>query len=264
LEFELEQLKGEKKEIGDLVESLSAKRREYASIIRETRNKCGRLSEMLKPVRVATAAIIPAEVAELEMEIGRRVERVDQLRRIRESLSRRETIAAEILKIQSQVEDLKGAVDKQMVGIDFESASDKLSDGMNEYVSQLKFDTKKMWTQKEIHYSVKRDSFNVRVGRQKWSSQLGGTMTIYFFLAYHYSLLKLSADPESRIPPFLTIDFPPEIEGEKVADHENFVIEPFVALCKMDEYKHAQVIAAGSAFKGLEGVHRQTLTEVWD
>ncbi len=264
LEFELEQLKGEKNEIADLVESLSGKKRDYTNSIRELRNKCGRLAELLKPVRVATAAIIPPEVAEIEMEIGRRVERVDQLRRIRDALARRERIAAEILKIQSQVEDLKAAVEKQTVDLDFESDSDAISDGMNEYVTQLKFDGKAMWTQKEIQFSVKKDSFSVRVGRQKWSSQLGGTMTIYFFLAYHFSLLKLSANPQSRFPPFLIIDFPPEIEGEKVADHENFVIEPFVELCKMDGYQHVQVIAAGSAFKGLQGVHRQTLTEVWD
>lgn len=264
IEFELDQLKGEKKEIADLIESLSAKKLEYGNSIREIRNKCGRLAEMLKPVRVATAAIIPPEVAKIEMEIGRRVERVDQLRRIRESLARREKIAAEILKIQSQVEDLRIAVEKQTVGIDFESASDSLSDGMNEYVTQLKFDAKKMWTQKHIEFNVKKDTFTVRVGRQKWHSQLGGTMTIYFFLAYHYTLLKLSADPSSRFPPFLIIDFPPEIEGEKVADHENFVIEPFVELCNKVEFKRAQVIAAGSAFKGLQGVHRQTLTEVWN
>ncbi len=232
-------------------------------LVREVRNKCGRLAEMLKPVRVATAAIIPPEVAEIEMEVGRRVERVDQLRRIRESLARRERIAAEILKIQSQVEDLTSEVAKQMVGLDFETASDAISDGMNEYVTQLKFDGKKMWTQKDIQFSVKKDSFTVRVGRQKWTSQLGGTMTIYFFLAYHYSLLKLSADSRSRIPAFLIIDFPPEIEGEKVADHENFVIEPFVDLCKTGGFQDVQVIAAGSAFKGLEGVHRQALTEVW-
>jgi DNA repair ATPase RecN len=264
LEFELDQLKGEKKEISELIESLSGRKRDYSASIRDTRNRCARLAEMLKPVRIATAAIIPPDVAEIEMEIGRRIERVDQLRRIRDALARRETIAAEILKIQSQVADLKAEVERQTGGLDFESASDVISDGMNEYVRQLKFDGKAMWTQRDIQFSVRKDSFSVRVGRQKWSSQLGGTMTIYFFLAYHYALLTLSASAESRVPPFLIVDFPPEIEGEKVADHENFVIEPFVALCKREKYKHVQIIAAGSAFKGLQGVHRQTLSEVWN
>ncbi len=264
LEFELEQLKGEKKELGELIESISNKKNEYSARIREIRNKCARLAEMLKPLRVATAPIIPPELSATEMEIGRRVERVDQLSRIRESLSRRQKISSEIVKIQLLVADLKKQVEKQTEGIDFESASDLLSDGMNEYVAQLKFEGKSMWTQRDIQFSIRKDSFNARVGRQKWSSQLGGTMTIYFFLAYHYTLLKLSSVQESRIPSFLVLDFPPEIEGEKVADHENFVIEPFVSLCQQEKYKRAQIIAAGSAFKGLQGVHRQTLSTVWD
>ncbi|MFN0019490.1 MAG: hypothetical protein ACKVP0_14615 [Pirellulaceae bacterium] len=263
LEFELEQLKGEKKEIGELVESLTANREKYASSIQSLRNKTGRLTEQLNPVRVATAAIIPPEVALIDNEIGRRVERIDQLRRIRESLARREKVAAEILKIQKRVEDLTAQVSQQTAGLDFETASDALSDGMNEFVSALEFEGKKMWTQKEIQFSIKKDSFSVRVGRQKWASQLGGTMTIYFFLAYHYTLLKLTPHIQSRYPGFIMLDFPPEIEGEKVADHENFVLEPFVKLCKSRGYENCQIIAAGSAFKGLQGVHRQALKEVW-
>jgi hypothetical protein len=218
---------------------------------------------MLKPVRLATAPIIPPEVAQIEMAIGRRVERIDQLRRIRGALDFREVIVDKIRKIELQVKDLKVKVDQQTVGLDFESASDLISDGMNEFVSKLSFDHKAMWTQKDIQFRVKEDSFKIRVGSHRWSSQLGGTMTIYFFLAYHYSLLKLSAQAESRCPPFLMLDFPPEIEGEKVADHENFVIEPFVELCSESDYGDAQVIAAGSAFKGLTGVHRETLSSVW-
>ncbi len=197
------------------------------------------------------------------MAIGRLVERMDQLRRISEALGLRETIVDQIKQIQLQVSELKSKVEEQSRGLDFEAASDAISDGMNEFVTKLRFDGKGMWTQKDIQFNIKENSFNIRVGRQKWSSQLGGTMTIYFFLAYQYALLKLSSQPQSRVPPFLMIDFPPEIEGEKVADHENFVIEPFVELCEKAGYGDVQVIAAGSAFKGLEGVHRETLTKAW-
>src|SRR5262249_17517329 len=145
---------------------------------------------------------------------------------------KREKIAAEILKIQKRVEALTAEVLKQTTGLDFETASDAMSDGMNEFVTALEFDKKKMWTQLGIEFNVRKDTFNVRVGRQKWSSQLGGTMTIYFFLAYHYTLLKLTNDEQARYPGFVMLDFPPEIEGEKVADHENFVLEPFVTLCR--------------------------------
>jgi hypothetical protein len=82
-------------------------------------------------------------------------------------------------------------------------------------------------------------------------------------LAYHYSLLKMSREPWSRMPGFLMLDFPAELEGEKVADHENFVIEPFIALCEKEGYENVEVIAAGSAFQGLQGAHRHRFVKVW-
>jgi hypothetical protein len=263
LEFELEQLKGERKESGDLIQALSGKRRSNLEGMQAIRNRTAQLSEQLRPVRVRTAAVIPAEVALLDNQVGQRTERIDQLRRIRESLARREKIADEIKKIKSRVEALLAEVASQTLSLDFDAASDSLSDGMNEYVHQLKFDGKKMWTQKDVQFSIRKDGFTVRVGRQKWSSQLGGTMVIYFLLGYHYSLLKISKEPLSRMPGFLMLDFPAEIEGEKVADHENFVIEPFIPLSKSPGYENVQVIAAGSAFKGLQGANRHQFAEVW-
>ncbi len=263
LEFELDQLKGERKENTELLESLTGKKRSREQNIQDLRNRSARLTELLKPVRVATAAIIPPQVAELDNEIGRRVERTDQLRRIRESLSRREKIAAEIMKIQAQVETLLTDVAKQTLSIDFETASDTLSDFMNEYVSLLKFDKDRMWSQKDIQFNLKKDGFTVRVGRQRWTSQLGGTMVIYFLLSYHYALLKLSIDHASRVPGLLILDFPAEIEGKKVADHENFVMVPFIGLCASEGYGDLQVIAAGSAFDRLTGVHRIEFKKVW-
>ena len=134
---------------------------------------------------------------------------------------------------------------------------------MNDYTRQLIYDDKKMWSQQPITFRISKNDFNIRVGRQKWQSQLGATMTIYFLLAYHFALLKLSINQESRIPGFLILDLPAEVEGEKVADKENFVIEPFIQLCKLPEFIAAQVITAGSAFQGLQGVHRIELDQVW-
>jgi DNA repair exonuclease SbcCD ATPase subunit len=61
LEFELEQLKGERKEVGDLIEALSDKRRSNLEAMQAIRNRTALLSEQLRPVRVKTGAIIPAE-----------------------------------------------------------------------------------------------------------------------------------------------------------------------------------------------------------
>jgi hypothetical protein len=263
LEFELEQLRGEKKELAELIESLSTKRSAHVERIHKLRNRAARLNEQLRPVRVATATIIPAEVSLLDNEVGRRNERIDQLRRIRESLSRRDKIASEIKRIKGRVDELLVGVERQNTSLDFDAAGDCISDGMNEYVRQLRFDSKQMWSQNDIQFRITRDGFVVRVGRQRWSSQLGGTMVIYFLLAYHYALLKMSKEPWSRIPGFLMLDFPAEIEGEKVADHENFVIEPFISLCEKKGYENVEVIVAGSDFMGLRGAHKHQFAEVW-
>ena len=154
-------------------------------------------------------------------------------------------------------------VELQTTGLDFVTASEVLTNGMNEYVNQLVLNGKQMWTQGEIQFTLQKNGFRLRVHGHKWGAQLGGTMKIYFLLAYHYALLKLSADQGSRVPNFLLLDFPATIEGEQVADHENFAIEPFIKLCRKPEYAQVQVIAAGSAFEGFIGAKRIKLDHVW-
>src|SRR5690606_18949065 len=151
----------------------------------------------------------------------RLIERIDQLRRIGNSLALRARITDMIKPIEKEVEELQEQVSLQTAGLDFTASSEALSAGMNEYVSQLVSEGTKMWTQGRIELKLRKDNFKLRVNAHKWDSGLGGTMRIYFLLAYHYSLLKLSADPESRVPGFVLLDFTATIEGEQVADHEN-------------------------------------------
>lgn len=263
LEFELDQLYGEKKEISELIESLQTAKKDQFESIRNIQAKASHISELLRPTRMATAAVLPPEVAQIEMEVGRRIERIDQLRRIGGSLAKREKLTSEIRRIQTQVEALKKEVERMTAELDFETAGEVLTDGMNDYVRQLIYEDKKMWTQKPITFRIGRTDFQITVGKQKWQSQLGGTMTIYFLLAYHYALLKLSNLPTSKVPGLLILDLPAEVEGEKVADKENFVIEPFISLCKQPDFSSTQIIVAGSAFQGLGGVRRIELKEVW-
>jgi DNA repair exonuclease SbcCD ATPase subunit len=263
LEFELDQLRGEQKEIAELTTSLQNTKQGHFDSIRSIRARASQISELLRPARMATAAVLPPEVAQIELEVGRRIERIEQLRRIGASLAKREQLTSEINRIQKQVDALKSEVDRLTAELDFETAGDVLTDGMNDYVRQLVHEDKKMWTQQRISFRISRSDFSIRVGRQRWRSQLGGTMTIYFLLAYHFSLLKLSAVETSKIPSFLILDLPAEVEGEKVGDKENFVIEPFISLCGQPEFADAQIIVAGSAFQGLGGVRRIEMKEVW-
>lgn len=208
-------------------------------------------------------ALMPPKVPEMDIEIGRLIERIEQLRRIGNSLDLQARITETIRAIEREADDLQEQVSAQTAHLDFVTSSEILSAGMNEYVAQLISDGEKMWTQGPIDLTLKKDSFRLRVNNHKWDAQLGGTMRIYFLLAYHYALLKLSTYEDSRVPGFLLLDFPATIEGEQVADHENFAIEPFIKLCDNPEFSHVQVIAAGSAFAGLTEAKRMKLDRVW-
>jgi hypothetical protein len=76
-------------------------------------------------------------------------------------------------------------------------------------------------------------------------------------------LLASSNYEHSHYPKFLMFELPGEVEGKKVADKENFVIEPFIELCGREGFEDLQVIATGSAFERLKGAHRIELSEVW-
>jgi hypothetical protein len=81
-------------------------------------------------------------------------------------------------------------------------------------------------------------------------------------LAYHFALLKLSNVKGYNYPGFALIDFPPTLaDRTKVADKENYLIEPFVEL--FTRTQSFQVIVGGRAFKNLKGANRIPLTTVW-
>ncbi len=90
-------------------------------------------------------------------------------------------------------------------------------------------------------------SFVFNAGSQKWC-RLGGTMTLYFLQAYHYGLLSLTCQPSYHYPGIVIPGLPATLEGIKIRDQENFILEPFVKATARESLRSAQVIVAGSAF----------------
>jgi hypothetical protein len=83
-------------------------------------------------------------------------------------------------------------------------------------------------------------------------------------LAYHYSLLNLTIRPTARYPGLVILDVPAELEeGTSIADKENFVVQPFIDLLTQRAGTPTQIISAGSAFEGLQGVNRIELNHIW-
>jgi hypothetical protein len=136
-----------------------------------------------------------------------------------------------------------------------------MADGMNTYFNRINVLKPGSYAQREVRFTFSERGFRVKVGDGRWDKKLGGTMSLYFLLAYHYALLRLTTLPECHYPGLALIDFPAELPD--IVDEENFLVTPFVELLSQDDMKNAQLVIAGTGFVGLEGVHRVELHHVW-
>ncbi len=262
--FETEQLKAALSEAIELVGVLNQECQRLAGRRQQIAGEVQRLRSMLRPLRSAAAAVLPPEVGVIDMQIGQLQERLGQLDRVAQSLSRRELLAQQIAECQQQAAALEAEIASQSRAIDFESAGDLLGDGINTYLNSIEQKSPTSWTQQPVSVRLEERRFRFQVGTRKWQTQLGGTLTLFFLIAYHYSLMGLSSKERCHFPGFLVLDFPAELEdGTSIADKENFVLEPFVELFRTPAFGGCQLIATGGAFENLEGAHRNELSRIW-
>ena len=264
LDLAIRQLRTERDEASRLVEELQGRRRGLTKAVRTLSERIGELETDLERVRKAAAAILPPELALLDLQAGRLEERGKQWERMKKAFKRREQLAAEIQRLQARVGHLGEVVERQAASVDFETPADSLCDGMNDYLTRLNEAREGAWTQDEVSFRLGEKKFSFHVGGERWDAKLGGTLTLYFLLAYQYGLLRLSRESGCNYPGFTVLDMPAELpDVESVADLENFVLVPYVRLLSEPPMKGAQVIVAGSAFAGLQGAHRIQLERVY-
>jgi small-conductance mechanosensitive channel len=265
LEFEVEQLEGEIKETEQLTASLQQEVDQLKIQNAQIAKELERINRLLQPVQTAAAQILPPEISILDMETGRFEERLQQLRRVEKSLNRRDKLNEQIQKIQNDITQLEVQVTEQHNQLNFEKASDDFADGMNSYLNTIRESNPISWTLgSPVAFHMGKSGFKATIAREKWSAKLGGTLTLYFIIAYHYALMSLVSKPGYHYPGLLILDFPPELEdGSSVADKENFVLEPFLKLQESLKPTKTQVIAMGSSFKDLPAASRIEFKKVW-
>jgi hypothetical protein len=267
LEFERAQIQAEMKENEDLLAEATKETAKLTARRGEIADKIRRVEESLRPVRTAVAAIVPTAVSVIDVETGRQQERLRQLERIKASLDKREDLNVQIKKIQEEVAKLEREVRDRKSEIDFLEAAQRIEDGINTYLNKINEASRGSWTQDAgIRASIRDREFSIRVGKSKWETKLGGTQILLFLLAYHYALLSLTPVEGCHFPGFTALDFPAKLEDGSpgiTRDKENFVLVPFVELLASEKMKNTQLIVAGNAFEGLEGVHRIPLTKIW-
>jgi uncharacterized small protein (DUF1192 family) len=264
IEFELEQLRATFAEANEMVASLQAEGERLFAELASDRSQIAMLRDMLRPIRTAAAAVLPPEIAVIDMQIGQHQERLSQIERISNSLSYRDVLSGQIDTIQAEAARLESEVATQGGALDFERASDVMADGMNSFLNSIHQKSPSSWTQKEVRVRLDEKRIRFLVGDRRWNSQLGGTLSLYFLISYHYTLMSLANKAGCHFPGFVALDFPAELEdGSSVADRENFVLEPFIGLLAIERYSGCQLIAAGVAFENLVGAHRIEFTKIW-
>lgn len=260
--FEVEQLQGEIKEAGDLIDTLGDDLRTKEAELRVIEENQVKIRSRLRPVQQAAAAVLPAEIGVSDVKTGELNERLRQLKRIKRALGDREAITEKIDGIQVKLESLEQEVDASQGKVDFESGGHRLAEGMNTYLNMIQQSREGSWDQGRVAIRLGRGKFAFRVREQKLGI-LGGTLKLYFWLSYHYSLMSLFGQEGFHYPGLAILDYPPTMEGTSVADKENFTLEPFVSLLNKSGMEECQVIGVGSSFANLEDVNRIELEHVW-
>jgi hypothetical protein len=252
------------KETDELLGALEREVRQLTVGRTRVGEEIARIQGILRPVRAAAASVLPPEISVLDVETGRLEERLQQLQRIKSSLNRRETLGQQIAQIQQEVAGLEAEVGAKNSNINFYEAGTALQDGMNTYLNRIKEVNPRSWTQEGVRVTVGERDFRITVGNSSWKSKLGGTLTLYFLMSYHYSLMNLTNTQGCHYPGLTVLDFPAKLEdGTQVKDKENFVVEPFVDLLKLPDMAPMQFIASGSSFENLGDAHRIELTRIW-
>lgn len=264
IEVESKRLKDELKEVLDLTSRLSDEKEQLRKDIRNISEDLTRIENRLQPIRQVAAAIIPPEVSLIDMELGRLHEKQRQIARIKSTLEYQKLISSEVDKTKQQIGELESIVAKQNNRIHYTLMGDMMADYMTTYLNELEAAGNKAWTLGRVNVNLKERGVDFRIDGEKWSTKAGGTLSLYFLLSYHYGLMRLTLENGCHYPGLAILDLPATLaDGSSIQDKENFIIEPFIRLLSRQGMENSQIIVAGAAFEGLEGVNRYELQKVW-
>jgi predicted nucleic acid-binding Zn-ribbon protein len=261
VQFEVEQLQAELAETDEMLEMLQRDVQKHKDQVAALQDRQSHIEASLQPIRSVVAAVLPPELVIYDMEMGRIQEQVRQLHRVKSSLDYREILSQRIDLLQQSIASMEEPVAAQRRDIDFPELASLMADGMNTYLNRISALKPGVYSQREVNFMFWDRGFRVKVGDGRWDRKLGGTLSLYFLLAYHYALLRLTTRPECHYPGLCLIDFPAELPD--IVDEENFLVVPFIELLGRDDMKDSQLIIAGTGFAGLEGVRRLELLHVW-
>lgn len=125
------------------------------------------------------------------------------------------------------------------------------------YDNALNQGDKQRWEHGAVRFHFREKDFSVKVKGRRWDTQIGAASKAIMLFAYHYALLSLVREDYANYPGIVIVDFPLQLaDGTSISDKENYLVEPFIALCESIGKSFAQFIAAGRSFENLTGAKR--------
>jgi len=264
IDFEVEQIQSERAELAELIVTLrlesQALRDDRAATSVELREITDTLATLSRPITAA----VHLNVSAIDVEIGRLQERVVHVERLRQLVHRRDELSRKLDELAGELNDLDAQIAKRRTSLALETSSDVFSDAMMDYLDVLNREGQDRWTQGAVGLELRSRGFSFTVAGSRWQRRLGGSLTLYFLLAYHFALLRLTGQQNRHYPGFAVLDLPATLEdGANVKDKENYILDPFSASMKKGKLRGCQLLAAGSAFENLRDAHRIELSTVW-
>lgn len=270
LQFERQQIEEELQEFEDMMDELerqfNVQKRKIAGLDEEINE----IDTALEPAKSDISGLVDSKLAEIDSERGRIKEKIQQIQRFSEVVTKRDHLEERMTNLQAEVEELEETAKGKRGNIDFGSVTRDLEKGMKRYISEVngyvnKYNISSEYEFPNIDFRVEmsRRNFQITVNGEKWHSQMGGVRRTQFLLAYTYGLISLTEKEKYRYPGISIIDFLPDlIDREDIGGRENYLVEPFSDLCESSD-ERLQVIIAGAAFEGLPGATVQELEQVW-
>lgn len=266
LDFEQDQLQGEAKEAQELIDMVRQELEGLEYQQRTVNEEISHLQHKIRATQITAVALLPPEISQIDMDLGRLQERIHQLERVKSVLRKQEDISDSISQLEHDIHQLELEVAKLSQEINFEEASSYLTTQMNTYLNLIKSTNPDSWTQGELSLRLREKGFIFKAGKNS-VNKLGATLTRYFLAAYNYALLSLSNSDKYHYPGLTILEFPANFsDGSteiEVRDHENFILKPFISLVNQPDMQNTQVIAVGRAFENLQNIHRVELNHVW-
>lgn len=265
LKFERDQIKAESAEAEELLAVARQELRQKISAVDTFERRLRELEQALRPFQASASGVVPEDLALIDQRIGELNARRQTIEAFRSPLEMSEKLEGEIDQLRFEIKDLESRVAKNENKVDFDVAGDRLSEGFNTYLNTIRTRDPSTWTATgEVSASVSERRTQFSIGGRPAKSKLGGTLTIYFLFAYHYTLLNLSRHPDCHYPGLAILDFYPDIAKESaLGTRLHLVLSPFIELSQDKTIQPIQVIATSRALPRRPHINYIQLTETW-